>query len=98
MSFDFVYCPTVLTPGLIRAARGLLGWNQAKLAEESEVSISAIKDIERETRDPRRSTLLAIEAAFGRMGIIFFEPNEAAGRGLRWRAGAEEANRQEKPE
>jgi transcriptional regulator with XRE-family HTH domain len=98
LSLFFMYRPAVLTPGQIRAARGLLGWNQAKLAELSRISISALKDIERETRDPRASTLRAIEEAFNRAGITFLEPNPGKGRGLRWQAGAEEAQRQERPE
>ena len=52
----------LLTPSLIRAARGLLGWSQTELAEKSGVSRKAIATIETaapsDTIDPRRKKVL----------------------------------------
>lgn len=76
--------PKVITSDQIRAARGLLGWSQPTLAKAAGISISVIKDIEREARTVRTATLLAIEAAFGRAGIVFLDPN-GGGRGVRFR-------------
>ncbi|WP_312017251.1 helix-turn-helix transcriptional regulator [Bradyrhizobium sp. AUGA SZCCT0176] len=51
----------LLTPALIRAARALLGFDQAALAESSGISrktISLIEVDEREKLDPRRKEVL----------------------------------------
>jgi transcriptional regulator with XRE-family HTH domain len=52
----------LLTPSLIRAARGLLGWSQTELAKKSRISRKAIATIETaapsERIDPRRLEVL----------------------------------------
>jgi DNA-binding XRE family transcriptional regulator len=52
----------LLTPSLIRAARGLLGWSQTELAKKSGISRKAIATIETavpsESIDPRRKKIL----------------------------------------
>jgi transcriptional regulator with XRE-family HTH domain len=80
--------PKLITPGQIRAARGLLRWTQVALAKAAQISVPVVKDIEREARQVRPSTLLAIEAAFGRAGLVFLEEAQASpggGRGVRFR-------------
>jgi transcriptional regulator with XRE-family HTH domain len=81
----------VITPEQIRAARHLIGWKQQDLAAAARVSIAAIKDIERGTRDPRSSTLNAIEGAFTRAGVIFLEVGDtrSGGRGVRLARGSD---------
>lgn len=77
---------SMVTPAQIRAARALLGWKQAQLAEASGVSEMSIKNIERGVTDPRSSTLAAIEAAFLAHGVIFLDPgvSREGGAGLRF--------------
>jgi transcriptional regulator with XRE-family HTH domain len=82
------YAGFVLTPAQIRAARSLLGWRQIDLAKASGVSETSIKNIERQTADPRRSTLLALQAALEQAGIIFLDnsqPSPGGGEGVRMR-------------
>lgn len=38
--------PVPLSPANLRAARGLLGWTQAQLAEAADVSVATVKRIE----------------------------------------------------
>ena len=52
-----------LTPALIRAARGYLGWTQTELAQHSGLALFTIQQIE-SGRTPRDSSLERLEAAF----------------------------------
>lgn len=54
-----------------RAARGLLGWTQQKLADEAGMSKTAINNFERGTHDARGDSSQAIRDAFERSGIEF---------------------------
>lgn len=83
------YRSEMITPAQIRAARALIGWKQSDLATAADVSISVIKDIEREVRDPRASTLLAIEAAFGRAGVMFLDVRDVRSGGYGVRLASE---------
>jgi transcriptional regulator with XRE-family HTH domain len=66
----------VITRQQIRAARALLGWTQAHLAEASGLSTIGIQSIENAVSDPRASTLLAIESAFKEVGVVFTNGGE----------------------
>jgi transcriptional regulator with XRE-family HTH domain len=81
----------VITPAQIRAARALLGWTQATLAERCNLSGMAIKNIEREAADPKLSTLNAIATALGKGGVVFLGPGDVrgGGHGVRLRAADE---------
>lgn len=46
----------------LRAAREVLGLTRQRLAELAGVSISTIREVERERSDPRHSTVQAIRA------------------------------------
>lgn len=51
-------------------ARGLLGWTQARLAEEAGLRTTAISDIETErTKNPGYSSVMKIIAALQRGGL-----------------------------
>lgn len=51
-------------------ARELLGWTQSKLAEEAEVSVSAISELERgHYRNPSFSLVMRVVAALQRGGL-----------------------------
>ena len=77
----------MITPPQIRAARALLKWRQADLAEASGVSEIAIKNIERGQTDPKATTLTAIQSAFNKAGVIFLDPHDTrdGGHGVRFR-------------
>jgi len=60
------------SPAQIKAARALLGWRQADLAEHSGVSTISVKNIEGGKR-PRPSTMNALQAAFNEAGVEFLE-------------------------
>ena len=69
----------------MRAARGLLGWSQAELARVSRVGLATIQRIESRNGPVTGniSTLLRIQEAFARAGILFIEAGSAGGIGLR---------------
>jgi transcriptional regulator with XRE-family HTH domain len=52
------------TPAQCRAARALLGWSQAELADASKVATKTIADFERGDRTPYDRTLADIREAF----------------------------------
>jgi len=55
----------------VRAARGLLGWSQAQLAENIGVSRSAIVDLESVKRRPHEGTVYVLVSEFMRAGVNF---------------------------
>lgn len=59
----------MITPGQIRAARGLLRWSQGDLGEKAGISVPAIANIEMEKQQPTIATLEKIERAFTLAGI-----------------------------
>lgn len=65
--------PRILTPALCRAARGLLDWSQADLAEHAEISRSTIKDFEVGTHECHRATEAQILRAFAAHGVSIRE-------------------------
>lgn len=76
-----------LTAAQIRAARALLDWSQAVLAEKTKLSVLTIRRMEGE-RGPERSTEANVEAvrrALEGAGVIFLEAkqNRDGGPGVR---------------
>ena len=61
----------MLTSAQCRAARGLIGWNQQRLADAAGVGVATIRPFEVGKGEQRRSTLTvirqALEAAGGRV-------------------------------
>jgi len=67
-----------------RAARGLIGWSQAQLAEASKVSPATIANFESTKRQPISNNLAALRSALELAGVIFLDENgEGAGVRLR---------------
>lgn len=64
---------TLVTAQHIRGARGLLGWTQQKLADESAVSIASIRRVEAADGLPEGNTrtLFKIKNALIQAGITF---------------------------
>jgi DNA-binding XRE family transcriptional regulator len=76
------------TPSLIRAARGLVGIDQATLAKDAKVSRKAIISIENDTSpymDYRRvEVLLKLATALEKKrGVEFTKPTSSRGEGVR---------------
>ncbi len=76
-----------LTASQLRAARALLDWSQAKLAEKTKLSVLTIRRMEG-TRGPAGSTEANVEAvrrALEGAGVIFLEAksNKDGGAGVR---------------
>jgi transcriptional regulator with XRE-family HTH domain len=72
----------VLTPEQCRAARGLLGWDKATLAEKAAVSIVTLSKFEAATRSPYRGTLTLLRQCLEAAGVQFI-PENGGGAGVR---------------
>jgi len=73
----------MMTLEQMRAARGLLGWSQADLAEHSGVSLPTVKRME--SVGPGRSsgnTVQAVEDSLVKAGVQFI-PENGGGAGVR---------------
>lgn len=80
----------MLTPEQIRAARAVLRWTQADLANAAKVAAITIKDIEAGGVDSKILTLQKLRRAFEAAGIEFLDegaPSLGGGPGLRVRPG-----------
>jgi len=75
----------MLQTAQIRAARALLGWNQAELAKTARVSIATIRRIEAQKGPVGGyvSTLVRIQTAFEQAGIRFLDIDAGGGIGVR---------------
>ena len=73
-----------LTPAQCRAARGLLRWSQAQLAEKSQISVTAIQAFEAERTKPQRPTLALLARGLEKAGVILI-PANGEGPGVRLR-------------
>jgi transcriptional regulator with XRE-family HTH domain len=71
-----------LFPAQVRAARGLLDWTQAELAERAGAAVSTVKDFEAGRTRPIRNSLAAIRAALEAAGVVFIDP-DGGGPGVR---------------
>ncbi|MBM2712780.1 helix-turn-helix transcriptional regulator [Mesorhizobium caraganae] len=73
-----------MTPSQSRAARGLLDWSQQKLADQSNLSESSVRDFEKGRRVPSVNNLAAIRSALESAGVEFIAEN-GGGPGVRLR-------------
>jgi transcriptional regulator with XRE-family HTH domain len=58
-----------MTPAQVKAARALLGWTQADLADRANLGTATIADFERGKRRPYPATVAAIVAALAAEGV-----------------------------
>ncbi len=68
-----------MTSAQMRAARAMLNWSQAKLAEEAGISVETVKRLERMTGAldaTKVATLEAIKKALGAGGVEFTNGDE----------------------
>jgi len=79
----------LITANQIRAARGLLGWTQADLSQQSGLALATVKRMENiGTARSTTANVQAIKRALEEAGVIFIDPNgEGAGVRLRRNAG-----------
>jgi Helix-turn-helix domain len=76
-------------PALIRAARALIGWSQAELAEAAGVSVSLVDRFEAWAPDSIPAEAVAkMRAALESAGVVFI-PKNGGGAGVRLRKGRE---------
>ena len=77
--------PSMVNAAQMRAARGLVGWSQTRLAKASGLALSTIKRMEGE-RGPMRSSaenVVKVQQALEDAGVIFTDRNEDGGPGVR---------------
>jgi DNA-binding XRE family transcriptional regulator len=72
-----------LTAPQCRAARALLDWTQADLAERAAVSAGTVRGFESNRHALHRATAAAIRQALEAAGIRFLEADAAGGEGVR---------------
>ena len=74
----------------IRAARALLGWDQAKVAEVAGVSTITIKRLEAAGEDIHAhfATIMKVKTAFEDAGVLFLGEESGLGYGVRLRRDA----------
>ena len=75
----------------VRAARALIGWSQAKLAETTGVPVSTINEFETGAPDRIANEAAAdkIRAALEAAGAVFLPKDEGGGIGVRLREALE---------
>src|SRR5712692_4587751 len=77
-----------ITPSQLRAARALLDWSQEQLAEAANISLSTVRDYEKERRGDIVVVggLKAIRQALENQGVDFLRSAGDFGPGVRLRA------------
>ena len=76
----------MLTPAQLRAARALVGWTRENLADESDVFANTIRNFEHGISDPKLSTLHKWRRALEAAGVMFIDPDDQHGPGVRLRS------------
>lgn len=61
-----------------RGARGMLGWSQAKLAGQANVSLSTVRDFEKGRHRPHRRNMLTLIDVMEGAGIEFISEDGGA--------------------
>jgi transcriptional regulator with XRE-family HTH domain len=72
-----------ILPKQSRAARGLLNWTLADLADASSLSLSTVKNFENSLRDTTSANLIAIRRALEDAGVEFIPARSGKGVGVR---------------
>ena len=62
-----------MTKTQCRAARAILGWSQAKLAERAGVGLSTVREFEAGRRDPYDANMSAMRGALSGAGVEFLD-------------------------
>jgi transcriptional regulator with XRE-family HTH domain len=75
-----------ITKEQCKAGRALADWSQDRLASESNLGLSTIRDFEKGRREPHPNNLTAIRTALESAGVEFIDEN-GGGPGVRLRKG-----------
>ncbi len=77
----------MITVAQLRAARGLVGWSQARLAEASDLALSTIKRMEASEGLLRGTAenVWKVEQALENAGVAFIDEGKKLGPGVRLR-------------
>jgi transcriptional regulator with XRE-family HTH domain len=76
----------MIQPSQIRAARALLGWHQAELAQRAGIGLATIQRLERAPDGvlmAHVSTMMKLVECFESAGITFLRADQAGGIGVR---------------
>ena len=73
----------MITPRQSKAARALLNWTQADLADHSGVKIGTVKDFESERHLLNSKALGAIARAYQKAGLVLLFDGDGGGPGVR---------------
>ena len=68
-----------ISPGQVRAARGLLGWSQETLAERSGLSRRTITHLENDQLKAQDDSHYLLRRAFENAGVIFVREGKLSG-------------------
>jgi transcriptional regulator with XRE-family HTH domain len=63
----------MISASQLRAARGLLGWSQDHLAEQSHIPLAGVLDYETGAREMPQMSAANLKRALERAGVIFSE-------------------------
>jgi transcriptional regulator with XRE-family HTH domain len=77
----------MLTPTQLRMARVAAGWSRDQLAKASKTSADTITDFEARGSNPKLLTVMAWRRALEKAGVVFIDPDEEMGPGVRLKAG-----------
>lgn len=79
----------MITGAQLRAARALLGWTQAKLADDAGIGLSTLRRIEASDGPIRAITenVWKIQRTLMEAGVLFLEDDDGGGIGVRFRRG-----------
>jgi transcriptional regulator with XRE-family HTH domain len=79
----------MIEPAQVRAARALIGWSQAELADAANVAVSVVDRFEAGQPDSLASeTVAKMRTALESAGVVFI-PKNGGGAGVRLRKGRE---------
>lgn len=92
MQHRATYKASMITGPQIRAARSLLGWTTQHLSEQSGVHYATLSRAEQASGVPntRAQTLLAIQSAFEKGGVVFITGAYSGGGGPGVRLAADD--------
>ncbi|AMA58897.1 helix-turn-helix domain-containing protein [Bradyrhizobium sp. CCGE-LA001] len=76
-----------ILPRQSRAARELLGWTQANLAEAATLGLATVKNFESERRETTPANLKAIQRALEEAGVELIPAKGGKGVGVRLKNG-----------
>lgn len=77
----------VMIAAQVRAARALLDWSQGELAENANVGLTTVRDIEGERRPPDTAAMRELRRVFENEGVVFVPGAPDGGPGVRFVAG-----------